>query len=277
VKRILDRRVLLTTAVVLVAAGLLVALASASDSDVTRARLERSLPATFSNLYLQQAALLGHKGLTVKSLHARAVCDKGGDKVPDKGPGSDWICQMAWSDPNVPLPDGSAKFELNAHSNDCYTAGGPSKYVGQLTVTDVHGHDVPNPVFEFDSCFDPKTSNKPTGVVLDKPASASLTPSQQAAMPSALTLPSGRMAADVHGDLAPTLNCSAGLAGCAGSLTATAGGKRFTTNYVLAADDHQPLTLGLPRGTTGPVKLTATAVIGTAPKTPSTVTVVAKR
>src|SRR5262245_61756995 len=154
-----SRSLLLTIAIAAAVVAGLVTLASASSSDVTRARLERSLPATFSNLYLQQAALLGHKGLSVKSLHARAACDKGGDNVPDHGPGSDWICQMAWSDPNVPLPDGSAKFELNVHSNDCYTAGGPSKYVGQLTITDVHGHDVPNPVFEFDSCFDPKTSN----------------------------------------------------------------------------------------------------------------------
>jgi hypothetical protein len=55
--------------VLLVAAG---ALASTSHSSVTRARLERDLPRTFSNLYVQQAALLGHRGITVKSMHAQA-------------------------------------------------------------------------------------------------------------------------------------------------------------------------------------------------------------
>jgi hypothetical protein len=153
------------------AAVALVSLSACGSSDVTRARLERNLPQTFSNLYVQQAKLLGHKGVTVASLHAQAQCDKGGPKAPDRGPGADWICLMRWNDPNVPLPDGSGKFELNTHSNDCYTAGGPSKLVGLITITDKHGKDVDNPVFEFDSCFDPNSSNKPTGVNIPPPAS----------------------------------------------------------------------------------------------------------
>src|SRR3954451_1151641 len=171
--QLLNRRTLLPAAIVLIAGALLIALGSSSKSDVTKSRLERSLPATFSNLYVQQAALLGHRGISVKSLHAKASCDKGGPKVPDHGPGADWICLMKWSDPNVPLPDGSGKFELNVHSNDCYTAGGPSKLIGLITISDRHGNDVDNPVFEFDSCFDPNTSNKPTGVNLPPPPSSS--------------------------------------------------------------------------------------------------------
>src|SRR3954449_13623407 len=160
--RLLNRRTLAGAAAVAVVAVALIALASAKGSDVTKARLERNLPVTFSNLYVQQARLLGHRGITVQSLHARASCDKGGDKVADHGPGADWICQMAWNDPNVPLPDGSAKFELNVHSNDCYTAGGPTKFVGPLSITDAKGRDVTNPVFEFDGCFNPKGTNTPT-------------------------------------------------------------------------------------------------------------------
>src|SRR3954465_6471058 len=192
--RLLNRRTLAGAAAAAVIVIGLIALGSAKGRDVTKARLERHLPVTFSNLYVQQAKLLGHKGITVQSLHAKASCDKGGPKVADRGPGSDWICMMSWTDPNVPLPDGSAKFEINAHSNDCYTAGGPSKFVGPLTITDAHGRDVTNPVFEFDSCFDPKSSNAPTGVDFAKPASASKTPAQQAAAPAALTLPRGTMA-----------------------------------------------------------------------------------
>jgi hypothetical protein len=152
---------------VLVAAVLI--LAGCGSSDVTKARLERDLPQTFSNLYVQQAKLLGHPHITVQSLHAQAQCDKGGPKVADHGPGADWICLMRWNDPNVKLPDGSGKFEINAHSNDCYTAGGPSKLVGLQTITDTHGSDVPNPVFEFDSCFNPRSSNAPTGVSIATP------------------------------------------------------------------------------------------------------------
>jgi hypothetical protein len=149
--------------------AVVVALAGCGSSDVTKARLERSLPQTFANLYVQQAKLLGHKDITVQSLDARASCDKGGPKVADRGPGADWICQMSWKDPAVPLPDGFGKFEVSAHSNDCYTAGGPSKLIGLQTITDTHGNDVPNPVFEFDSCFDPHTSNAPTGVAFATP------------------------------------------------------------------------------------------------------------
>src|SRR3954454_11290971 len=272
--RLLNRRTLAGAAAVAVIVIGLVALGSAKGSDVTKARLERNLPVTFSNLYVQQARLLGHKGISVRSLHAKASCDKGGPKVADRGPGADWVCLMSWSDPNVPLPDGTAKFEVNAHSNNCYTAGGPSKFVGPLTITDAHGRDVPNPVFEFDSCFDPKSSNAPTGVDFAKPASASLTPAQQAAAPAALTLPRGTMAADRTGAVAPALNCSAGQAGCAGTLTASAGGKTATTKYVLTADDQEPIKLPLPPGTTGPVTLKATPVIGTAPKPSSTFTLV---
>ncbi len=269
--RHLTRRTLGAAVALVALLAAFAAVAGGGQSVVTKARLERSLPATFSNIYLQQAAILGHRGLTVRSLHARASCDKGGPNVADHGPGADWICLMAWSDPNVPLPDGTAKFELNVHSNACYTAGGPSKYVGQLTITDKHGKDVPNPAFEFDACFDPKGSDAPTGVSFDKPASASLTPSQAAAASASLTLPSGTMAAADDGMIAPTLTCSTGRDGCAGTLTATAGGRTVKVTYAVAKDDHQPITLPLPRGTTGAVRLSAEPVIGTVPRPTSTI------
>jgi hypothetical protein len=157
------------TAALLAAGVTLFALSGCGSSDVTKARLERDLPQAFSNLYVQQAKLLGHAHITVHSLHAQAQCDKGGPSVADHGPGADWICLMKWNDPNVALPDGSGKFEINAHSNDCYTAGGPSKLVGLQTITSTHGTDVPNPVFEFDSCFNPHGSDAPTGVVIATP------------------------------------------------------------------------------------------------------------
>jgi hypothetical protein len=156
----------------LAAAGIALATAAPAGcggSDVTRARLERNLPLVFSRLYVQQAQLLGHKGISVQNLHAKAQCDKGGPKVADSGPGADWICQMTWTDPNVPADTLPGKFEMNVHSNDCYTAGGPSKIVGTFTITDTHGNDVDNPVFEFDSCLNPKSSNTPTGVVIATP------------------------------------------------------------------------------------------------------------
>lgn len=135
--------------------ALVLGLSSCGESEVTRPRLEAALPQTFSNLYVQQAAILGHEGITVRSLDARATCDKGGPKVEDTGPGADWICLMSWKDPAVPLPDGTGKFELQVRSNGCFTAGAPSKLIGTVMIPDRRGNDVLNPVFEFDACFDP--------------------------------------------------------------------------------------------------------------------------
>jgi hypothetical protein len=171
----MDNRTLPRLTLLAAAAVALLALSACGGTAVTRARLERNLPQTFANLYVQQARLLGHQGITVASLHARTQCDKGGPKVADKGPGADWICLMTWNDPNVSMADGPGRFELNVHSNDCYTAGGPSKLVGLITITDTHGDDVDNPVFEFDGCFDPNSTNKPTGVRVSAPPTTTAT------------------------------------------------------------------------------------------------------
>ena len=155
----------------------------------------------FANIYVQQAALLGHKGVTVQSMKAKAQCDKGGPNVPDRGPGADWICVMSWHDKNVDETLMPGKFEINAHSNDCYTAGGPSKLVGLLTITDKNGKDVPNPAFEFDGCFDPHGSNKPTGVDLNPKTPAPTTP-------AALAIAAAALRPDKNGLIHPALTCS---------------------------------------------------------------------
>jgi hypothetical protein len=160
------RRILIPVIAVLAAlVGIgAVAMAAGGGSSVTRPRLERALPVAFANQYVVQARLLGHPGITAASLHATAMCDKHGPDVPDVGPGSDWVCLMGWTDPNVPMPpEGYGKFEVTVHSNDCFTAGGPSKLVGFQTITDKRGREVNNPVFEFDGCFDPGSDNAPTG------------------------------------------------------------------------------------------------------------------
>ncbi len=127
--------------------------AGCGTTDITKTRVENAIAPTFANLYVQQATILGHPGVTVASTAASANCDRGGPKVADKGPGADWICMIHFIDDTHTAQDG--KFELQIKANSCYTAGGPSKLVGLVTITDTHGHDVPNPVFEFDGCFDP--------------------------------------------------------------------------------------------------------------------------
>ncbi|HWI42219.1 MAG TPA: hypothetical protein VNS81_01265 [Nocardioides sp.] len=188
--------------------------ANGGGSTVTRARLEKSLPATFANIYIQQAHLLGRHDLTASSLQATAMCDKHGPDVADVGPGGDWVCLMSWTDPQVPMPtEGYGKFELNVHSNDCYTAAGPTKLTGFLTITDSHGKEVTNPAFEFDGCFDPNGDNTATGVEF----------------PSVLNSASPSVVPDSQGRVSIKATCGTGSQGCAGSAVATAGDVKLGT------------------------------------------------
>lgn len=138
---------------VAVAAAAVVALLGAGQPDVTKARLERSLADVYPNLYGQQAALLGHPGVSRQSMRARPHCGRGGPKVADVGSGSDWICFIDFIDDKGAAQH--AKMEVTAKSNACYVATGPSRITGPLRLTDTHGQDVLNPVFEYDACYDP--------------------------------------------------------------------------------------------------------------------------
>lgn len=211
--------VIAALAVILAASGAVLA-GSGGGSAVTRARLERALPTEFANLYSDQARLLGHRGVTPESLQATAMCDKGGAVESDVGPGSNWNCLVSWTDPNVPMPpEGYGKFEVDVHSNGCYTAGGPSKLVGFQTIADTRGHEVTNPVYEFDGCFDPNGDNTPTGVEF----------------PSLLTTTTTALLPDSQRRVSLQLSCGTGSTGCAGSVTATAG----STNLGTVSFDRQ--------------------------------------
>jgi hypothetical protein len=205
--------VILAALVAVLALGSAVIASSGDNSTVTRPRLERSLTTTFANLYVDQASLEG-RSLTAASVHAKAMCDKAGAENKDVGPGGDWNCLMSWTDPEVPMPaEGYGKFELNVHSNDCYTAAGPSKLTGFLNLTDKHGREVSNPVFEFDGCFDPAASNAATGVHY----------------PSVLAISSPSVTPDARGHVAPQVTCGTGSNGCAGTITAMAGSTNLGT------------------------------------------------
>ncbi len=238
----------------LVVAAAAAGLSACGGSDITRGRLEHSVPQSFAYRYVAQAKLLGHSGVTVASLHARATCDKGGPKVADQGPGADWNCYMTFDDANTPLSDGTGRFELNVHSNDCYTAGGPSKVTGLVTITDIRGNEVPNPVFEWDTCFDPSTPDSIT---------------QPAGTPASLTLPTGTVTPEKSGRIDPVLTCSAGaVGGCVGTLTAKIGSRVVeSVRYQIAPgkDNDFPLTLSGDELEPGNrLTLSAVPVIGTA-------------
>jgi hypothetical protein len=195
----------LAALVLIVAVGGAVVAGTGGGSSITRARLERSLPAEFSRLYADQAHLLGHDGVTPRSLHAKAMCDKGGAVEADLGPGGNWNCLVSWKDPSDPMPpEGYGKFELDVKSNGCFTAGGPSKLVGFQTLTDTRGKEVTNPVYEFDGCFDPQGDDTPTGVHF----------------PSLVTVTTTALRPDDEHRVSLQLSCGTGAHGCRGHVTA---------------------------------------------------------
>jgi hypothetical protein len=139
---------------------------------------------------------------------------------------------MSWNDPNVPMPsEGYGKFELSVHSNDCFTAAGPSKLVGFLDITDTKGHDVTNPVFEFDGCFDPGANDSKTGVLF----------------PSVLNVTSTTVSLDAQRRPGLQVSCGTGSEGCSGSVTAKAGNADLATvPYTLKEESTKTLRFTTP-------------------------------
>lgn len=252
--------ILAALAVVAALGGTIIAASGSEASTVTRARLERSFPVTFANLYVHKAHLQGRTDVSVASLNARAMCDKAGAANLDVGPGGDWVCLVSWNDLEVPMPpEGYGKFELNVHSNDCYTAGGPTKLTGFLTMTDQAGNTVPNPVFEFDGCFDPATDDTPTGVIF----------------PSVLNVTSTVLSPDPTGRAGLQVSCGSGDAGCSGTIRVLAGDTDLGSIPV-RLDEESTTTLDLPQAipaTTDEVTFEVTMTTGFGPPKPVTLPV----
>jgi hypothetical protein len=250
---------MLAALVAVIALGSAVVAASGDPSTVTRPRLERSLTTTFANLYVGHARLQGRE-ITSASLHAKAMCDKAGAENKDLGPGGDWNCLMSWTDPEVPMPpEGYGKFELNVHSNGCYTAGGPSKLTGFLTMTDTEGRVVANPVFEFDGCFDPNGDNTPTGV----------------AFPSLLAVASTTITPDAQRTAGLQVTCGSGDKGCAGTIAVLAGHQKLGTIPVHQAEESTatlPLPAAVPAGARD-LTFTVQMTMGAGPTSPVTLPV----
>jgi hypothetical protein len=247
------RRILLTLlAAALVAVGLGgVAVATSHGSAITRPRLERSVAASFGNVYTQEAALLGHRGVDPASLHAQAMCDKG-PGVAQSGPGTNWNCLMSWSDPSNPMPKtGYGKFEVTVHSNGCYTVGSPSTLIGYQTITSARGRTVSNPAYEFDGCLDPNGPDTPTGVTF----------------PSALTVTSTTAILDPQRRPGLDIACGVGAGGCTGTVTATTAGRSLGTvpfSLTEQATRHLTLPSAVPAGAKD-VSYTVTTTAGVAP------------
>jgi hypothetical protein len=144
-------RVLRGAAVAVTAAVVLGGATGCGGSDITAARLERSLGPTFRNLFMLQQSEL-HGADNVPPPDTWAQCGRGGRASGGSGPGDDWVCLVHW-----PAPSGITQpisYEVHVKPTGCYSAQGPATLVGQQRFQGADGRTHTNPLYEFDGCFD---------------------------------------------------------------------------------------------------------------------------
>ncbi|WP_148615949.1 ABC transporter permease [Nocardioides rubriscoriae] len=136
-----------TTLVVATATG-------ATGSGVERPRLEAALATSFSSLYVLQTDELNRPPVTTAQLQTTARCDKGGERVDDTGPGSDWRCVVTWTLPGS-TATGTAIYQLDVTADGRFVADGdgPQEVNGYFMVRVPTG-DAPNPLWQFDGFVD---------------------------------------------------------------------------------------------------------------------------
>jgi ABC-2 type transport system permease protein len=130
------------------------ATAPARGSGIDQRKLEASLSTAYAHLYRLQTEQLHRPAVTETELHTSAACDKGGDRVADRGPGNDWRCVVTWRLPGS-TAEGSAIYQLDVTAEGRYVADGdgPKEVNGFFSVRTPSG-DAPNPLWQFDGYVD---------------------------------------------------------------------------------------------------------------------------
>ena len=95
----------------------------ARGSGIDQHKLEASLATAYAHLYRLQTEQLHRPAVTEAELHTSAACDKGGDRVADRGPGNDWRCVVSWRLPGSTAV-GSAIYQLDVTADGRYVADG---------------------------------------------------------------------------------------------------------------------------------------------------------
>ncbi len=141
-------------ALALLTTGVLATAAGGTGSGIERSKIEAGLATSFSHLYVLQTEQLRRPAVTADQLQASARCDKGGDRVTDVGPGSDWRCVVSWTLPGS-TATGSAIYQLDVAADGRYVADGdgPKEVNGFFQVRTPTG-DAPNPLWQFDGSLD---------------------------------------------------------------------------------------------------------------------------
>ena len=134
--------------------GAVAAATGATGSGIDTSKIEKELATSFSHLYVLQTEQLHRPAVTEDDLQAAARCDKGGSRVADEGPGSDWRCVVRWTLPGS-TATGTAIYQLDVLADGKYVADGdgPKEVNGFFQVRTPTG-DAPNPLWQLDGSLD---------------------------------------------------------------------------------------------------------------------------
>jgi len=146
-------RLALAVALVLLA---LLAVLGAAPTTITRGRLAASISRNFERLTVLQQRELGRAVPADPRFHMKTTCGRRGRAVG--GPGDDWVCTMTLLSAQTgfdPLELSQVAYEVSVKANGCYKADAPPTFVGEQTLTGVHGGRFVNPLFTIYGCFDP--------------------------------------------------------------------------------------------------------------------------
>jgi len=153
------RRALATAVLPLAALAVLIALVVTTTtpthgSGIDDQKLEASLSTAFAHLYRMQTDQLHRPAVTEAELRTSTACDKGGDRVEDRGPGNDWRCVVTWRLPGS-TAQGAAIYQLDVTAEGRYVADGdgPKEVNGSFWVHTPTG-DAPNPLWQLDGYVD---------------------------------------------------------------------------------------------------------------------------
>jgi ABC-2 type transport system permease protein len=153
-RRILVNGLVPLAALVAMSTAAVATVTGATGSGIEKAKVEAALATSFSHLYVRQTEQLNRPAVTVRDLGTAARCDKGGNRVADEGPGSDWRCVVSWTLPGSSAT-GSAIYQLDVLADGKYVADGdgPKEVNGYFQVRTPTG-DAPNPLWQLDGSLD---------------------------------------------------------------------------------------------------------------------------
>jgi ABC-2 type transport system permease protein len=158
-RRVLVSGALPLAGLVALTAVLVTVATPAEGSGIEQTKLQHSLATVYAHLYRLQTRELHRPNVTEAQLQTTASCDKGGDRVPDEGPGNDWRCVVSFHLPGTAAV-GTAIYQLDVTADGRYVADGdgPKEVNGYFPVRTSTG-DAPNPLWQFDGNVDLLTSS----------------------------------------------------------------------------------------------------------------------